>query len=82
MSFNPGGLLLAIGGGFLFSTLDRKAPELKGETLDAYEEWGKNMEEFSDGIKTTHKIGYGCIIVGGLFLSISPQLEDKEQTSN
>jgi len=82
MSFNPGGLLLAIGGGLLYSTLDREAPELKGETLDAYEKWGKNMEEFIDGITTTQKIGYGCIIVGGLFLSMGPQLEDKEKTSN
>ena len=82
MPLRSGGFLLAIGGGLLFSTLDREPPELTGSSLDAYERYAKKMEKFNDGIITTHKIGYSCIILGGLLISAGSQLEDKEKTSN
>ena len=49
-----GGILVAIGGGLLFSTLDKEPPELRGTSLSAIEKWGKDTEEFNDGIITTH----------------------------
>ena len=73
-----GGILVAIGGGLLFSTLDKEPPELIGTSSSAIEQWGKDSEEFYDGIKLTHKIGYGCIIVGGILIAAGDSFADTD----
>ena len=73
-----GGLLVAVGGGLLFSTLDKEPPEPTGISSNSMEQWGKDMEKFNDGIITTHKIGYGCIIIGGLLVAAGDKFANKD----
>ena len=61
-----GGLLIAIGGGLLYSNLDKECNNC--DDLD-------KIEAFSDGVSNTAKIGYGCMILGGLMIAVGSQDE-------
>ena len=57
-----GGTLIAIGGGFLFSNIDKECDDcINGESK--YEEYIKDLE-------STQKIGYGFIILGGILVAL------------
>jgi len=57
-----GGTLIAIGGGLLFSNIDKECDDcIIGES--PYEEYLKDLE-------STQKIGYGFIILGGILLAL------------
>ena len=64
-----GGLLVAIGGGLLFSNLDKECNDC--DTLE-------DVEDFTDELKSTAKMGYGCIIVGGLLITAGDSFADKD----
>ena len=53
-----GGLLIAVGGGFLFSNLDKEMND------------DETIEDFADRVNGTAKIGYGLIIIGGLLVAM------------
>ena len=57
-----GGIFIAIGGGLLFSNIDKECLDcIYGESR--YEEYVKDLE-------STQKIGYGFIILGGILLGL------------
>ena len=53
-----GGLFIAIGGGFLFSNLDKEMND------------GETYEDFADRVNGTSKFGYGFIIIGGFLVAM------------
>jgi len=55
-----GGTLIAIGGGFLFSNIDKKCNDC---------ETSEDLEDFIEGVNSTAKIGYGFIILGGVLVA-------------
>ena len=55
-----GGTLIAIGGGFLFSNIDKKCNDC---------ETSEDLEDFIEGVNSTAKIGYGFIILGGILVA-------------
>ena len=65
-----GGVFLAVGGALLYSNINKEPPELIGTSSSALEQLGKDMEQFNDDIKLTASIGYGCIIIGGILITI------------
>ena len=56
-----GGTLIAIGGGFLFSNIDKKCNDC---------ETSEDLEDFIEGVNSTAKIGYGFIILGGILVAV------------
>ena len=56
-----GGTLIAIGGGFLFSNIDKKCNDC---------ETSEDLEDFFEGVNSTAKIGYGFIILGGVLVAL------------
>ena len=56
-----GGTLIAFGGALLFSNVDKECDDC--ETLE-------DVEDFSQGINSTLKIGYGLITLGGILVAL------------
>ena len=56
-----GGTLIAIGGGFLFSNIDKKCNDC---------ETSEDLEDFIEEVNSTAKIGYGFIILGGILVAL------------
>ena len=55
-----GGTWIAIGGGLLFSSIDKKCNDC---------ETSEDLEDFIEGVNSTAKIGYGFIILGGILVA-------------
>ena len=56
-----GGTLIAVGGLFLFNNLDKNCDDC---------ETAKQVDDFLDEVKSTQKIGYIFIILGGIFVAL------------
>ena len=56
-----GGTLIAVGGLFLFNNLDKNCDDC---------ETAKQVDDFLDEVKSTQKIGYIFIALGGIFVAL------------